>query len=502
MKIARHNTRSKCLTRSLLGGLGAASLMLSCSAADDLLGDLFDHLDDGPSGGHHGPGGGGGSAPFTPCGNAPFTGDDLYAVVANDLARLDADDAQNARYLSVGNSAKAKGCGAALDNERAALNKLVNSLSTETTVSAPVPVDADLTLYRVDLRDYGWDRVVEVDGTDFADGWEAIVASSPYAVPFVGDDADDAAADSGTSIPVLFGNAFVAAASQAPLYYSLLGIPADLDDFLSQGLQIDVPSDRLNDDVVRAGFVGSGPNGSAAESLAERFEIEVRAGAAWQIFAEAGGTLGDPFSDPLGTPDGERELVFSLPNGFQGHVLADAGGQVRTASDVLLDTNENDFRAKVARSYLRRRAQGVDVQDEVREFALQNTGEFTPAELERILAIYPEQAVLEQLLARDRDVFAQALAAAGLDIDSPEPVSLAFLGFDADVDLATAAGDLMLSSEELEDNLAILDPALGVLGNGGRLDRDDFSALYLNSLCILSIVNNNQPDSLLCDAAQ
>jgi hypothetical protein len=36
-----------------------------------------------------------------------------------------------------------------------------------------------------------------------------------------------------------------------------------------------------------------------------------------------------------------------------------------------------------------------------------------------------------------------------------------------------------------------------VLGNG-VLDRDDFTQFYIDSLCILSAVNENTPDPVLC----
>jgi hypothetical protein len=74
-----------------------------------------------------------------------------------------------------------------------------------------------------------------------------------------------------------------------------------------------------------------------------------------------------------------------------------------------------------------------------------------------------------------------------------------FLRFDADVDLATAAGALLVSAEELEDNLALLDPVMGVL-DGGTMDRDDFNQVYASSLCILSVVNNNVVDPDVCAA--
>jgi hypothetical protein len=68
----------------------------------------------------------------------------------------------------------------------------------------------------------------------------------------------------------------------------------------------------------------------------------------------------------------------------------------------------------------------------------------------------------------------------------------------SDVDLATAAGDLLVGAEELEENLNLLDPAVGVL-DVGRLDRNDWSTLYLSSLCILSAVNENTPRADLCE---
>jgi hypothetical protein len=503
MKFHHHIIHSKCASRSLLGAVSGALLVMGCSAADrELLGDALAGLGDGHSpgprpggshsGGHH-PGGSGGSDPDDCV--ASNTMDSLYAEVANDLANLDADDAIFTRYVSLANQANAKGCGSALDVDRAALNKLVNSLSIEPTVEAPVAVDQNQTLYRIDLRDYAWDRAIEVAGTQFADVWEALTASSPYAVPFVGDDADNSVADSGTLVPVLFGNALVAAASEPPLYYATLGIPADIDDFLSADLGVDVAADPA----IRAGFLGTSPARAGTEFIAERFEIQVRAGAVWQI-SELGADLGELFDNPLGNPAGERELVFTLPNGLQGHVVADADGQGKGASEVVVDVLENDLQAKVARSYLREHAQGPAVEDQVRQFALDNPSNFTRQELAAILALYPPEARLARILAADRSIFAEALAGLGLDInDEPEPVAQAFVSFDADLDLAAAAGDLLVSPEQLEDNLVFLDPAFGVL-DSGTLDRDDFTELYLQTLCILSsVVVENQPDVSLCE---
>jgi hypothetical protein len=220
----------------------------------------------------------------------------------------------------------------------------------------------------------------------------------------------------------------------------------------------------------------------------------------WQI-SELGGDDGALFEDPLGNPAGEREIVFTLPNGLHGHVVAGADGHVKDSSDLLLDTNLDDLRARIAHTYMREHAQGVRVEDEVRPFVLDNPGNFTPQERARILDLYPAAGALEQILDQDRERFAQALALAGVDIDdAPEPVSQAFLEFGADVDLATAAGDLLLDPLFLSRNLALLDPALQAL-DGGSVERDLFSSLYVLSLCHLSVVLENQPDPIICDEA-
>lgn len=486
---------------SPLIGVWAAWVVMGCGSIDrGLLQDLFDgdgHGHDGEHhpGGHGGTGGGEGTIGQS-CGGL-IGGDDLYASIANDLAGLDAEDAPFTRYLSLANQANASGCGPVLDGARAALDKLVNSVSLNTRLTEPIPIDANETLYRIDLRDYDWDRTIAVNGTSFADAWEAIIASSVYAVPYVGDSADDTVAGSGTSVPVLFGDAFVATTATAPLYYALLDIPADIDDFLSDDLGVDVAAARAAGEVVRAGAGGTGI--SRSEFLAERFDLQVRAGSVWQIFSGEDGADA-LIADPLGTPDSEeRELVFTLPNGLLGHVVADGDGQRSDDSALTLDTNQNNFRALVGVSYFRLRAQGVTPSDQIRQLALEDAGSFTPEELARILDLYPTAGELARIVAADRSTVGSALSGIGIQIDAePEPIGQLFAEFDRDVDLDRAAGDLLIDPEGLRRNLRLLDPALSVLGRGGFVDRGDFTVSYRQSLCTLSVVNENQPDPGIC----
>jgi hypothetical protein len=492
MKSGHDDVQARGLVRSVFGGMALVWLASGCASAasqPDTLSDLSQELHGGPGQRRHHPGGAqqggnqGGTNTAPVCRGEFLDQDELFLRVNDDLRPADPEDRPFLRYLTIANRVGERGCGEGLDGERAALAKALNSVSIDARARGLVPVDVDQQLFRIDLRDYQWDRPIVVGGTRFSDAWEALIAQSPYALEYVGDDADDAKADTGTAVPLLFSNALVAAVARAPLYYALLDIPANADDFLRDQLGIDVASGET----ARAGFSAEAQGGDT-NFLAQRFGLQVRSGVAWQI-SEFGGL----FDDPLGNADGEREIVFSLPNGLQGHVLADADGRVRSSSHVLIDALESDGTAHIATSFFRSRARGVQLEDEVRDFVRQNPRNFTAAERTAIRAAFPRQGALQQLLDADRAIFSRALELIGLDITaSPEPVSQSFADFDADVDLVTAAGDLLISPADLSASIDLLDPAFSRLPAGGKIDRDDFDLLYRGAACTLTTVLNNQ----------
>jgi mono/diheme cytochrome c family protein len=443
----------------------------------------------------------------TSCPDQLFTFDDLYQEVASDLRSLDADDALTTRYISLTNRFTAGVCkGAALDRERNALFKMVNMLSTETTVEQPEPVNPDETIYRIDLEDYGWDKpvtVVNADGstTDFTDKWEAIIANNQYAVEFVGDDADDAKLDSNTTVPVLFADSLLDAATIGNLYYALIDVDVQdtLDNFILNTLDIDVVDNLEQEDQVRAGTTKS--RISRQDRVVERDEIGVRQGVLWQSFDFEDDANDSIFEDPFNFAEGGTEAIFTLPNGFFGFIIADANSAIVEDSDILLDTNQNNFRAVTSISCSNCHAQGlIPVIDEVREIALANarTSGLNNDEVEQLRNVYPEPADFARIVLDDSTrFFKSGLSEAGVTVEGGDPVASTFFRFDQDITLEDAAGDLGLTPDELQDNLNDLNPELNVLDQG-RLDRDDFTQFYIDSLCILSLVNENQPDPNVC----
>jgi mono/diheme cytochrome c family protein len=432
--------------------------------------------------------------------------DQLFQTVNLDLGRADSKDRPFYRYISISNRFTAGVCAdTALDKDRDGLTKMMNMLSVRAAVGKVQPIDPDQTIYRIDLRDFDWDRAVTVENQNFADVWEAIAANNPYAVEFVGDDADDAKADALTAFPVMFADSMLDVATIGNLYYGILGIDINqpLADFISNTLGIDVQQDIIDDDAIRAGTTKS--RISRQDRLVERHDIQVRNGAFWQSFDfEANNANQSIFQDPFGFVAGGSEAIFTLPNGMLGFIIADGNDKIVEDSDILLDTNQNNFRAVTSVSCSNCHASGfIPVVDEVAPVALANARDIglNNDEVEQLKAIYVSpDAFARQTQEDSQSFYQQALQRADLPIQGADPVSSVFLRFDQDMQLADAAGDLGLTPDDLLGNLDLLDPVLSVLKKG-TLDRDDFTQLYVASLCTLSGPLENQPAAAVCDAA-
>jgi mono/diheme cytochrome c family protein len=430
--------------------------------------------------------------------------DELFQSIEADLSRADADDRVFLRYVSLTNRLTTA-CGVGLDGERQALSKMLNMLSIKATVEQPEPIDRDQLVYRIDLRDFEWDRAVSVNGTNFADVWEAIAANNPYAVEFAGDDADEVKADAATDLPVMFADQMLDVATIGNLYYAIINVDVaqPLGDFIQNGLGIDVAQDILDGEVIRAGTTRS--RISRQDRLVERHDIQVRSGALWQSFDFANDANESIFEDPFGFDAGGSEVLFTLPNGMLGYIIADADDNIVQDSDILLDSSQDNFRAVTAVSCSNCHAQGVlPVEDEVAAIALANSREIglDRDEVELLQEIYVSPKLFADQAKQDSDGFyRRALGQANLPTAGSDPVATVFLRFEDDLELAPAAGDLGVSAAELEDSLNLLDPVLGVLRRG-TLDRDDFTALFVASLCELSTTLENRPDAAACELAE
>jgi hypothetical protein len=267
-----------------------------------------------------------------------------------------------------------------------------------------------------------------------------------------------------------------------------------------------VAANLENGDLIRAGTTQS--RISRQDRVIEGHEIERRQGVFYQSFDFNDVQNESIFQNPFGFNEGGREAIFTLPNGMLAYLIANADGNLVEDSDILLDAKQGNYRAVTAVSCAGCHGTGlIPVVDEVREIVVDTAvtliqgGTLDRDQLEILEEVYLPPAQFARRVLEDSERFyLSALQQAGLPTRGIEPVSSVFFRFDRDLTLRDAAGDLGLSTGELEDVLNLLDPRLGILRRG-TVDRDDFTAVYVASLCTLSGALNNQPDEAICEAA-
>ncbi len=446
-----------------------------------------------------------------PCEPVEFqTHDEQIAAMAADIRTLDETDQPFTRYLTITYAANAEGetgCSLNVTRQRYALFKGINSVSTEPNIGNPYPIDAAETIYRIDIRDYNWDRDIDLedDGVvDFADAWLAIVdASGQYAIEYAGDQADDLVADSQTAVPFLPVNAFIQFSEINDLYYALIGARFNLFEFEREVLLIDTVEEIADNNLLRAGFSNSGV--SKQERVLNRFDQGTAGGYAYWISfdfdnGDAVNSQGNEsiYQDPLGFGFAGGEAIFNLPNGMQAYYVANAVGDRLNAAPVgvVIDPAQNNGEVvNGASCHSCHNAGMITFTDTVRQFVVENRTLFDRDTYEDVLEQYPSPQEFQRVMDEDSELHVRAVEESGVPRKTPDPVSRVFLDFQlGNIDLEMAAGELQVSKEELLDNLDLLNPQLQNLGTpGGYVDRQIFTNNYLDSMCQLHTVDENQP---------
>ena len=210
---------------------------------------------------------------------------------------------------------------------------------------------------------------------------------------------------------------FIANASRPPLYHALLDIPEKLHD-LEERLDVDPAADFHRNKLARAGFATSGV--SSQNQLVDRHSASY--GAYWKSYDfKQNEGKGNLFRFPLGPVfDGNPysrqafehaggEIIFNLPNGLQGYVLVDARdqridvGPIEVVGDALKTAGTSAIVPGL--SCMACHAQGiVPFKDTIRE----GQG-LSGAPREKVEMLYPEQAAMDRLIARDQDRYLKAL---------------------------------------------------------------------------------------------
>lgn len=442
------------------------------------------------------------------CADQPFIPTtETLAKISNDLntsPEVSINALPFTRYFSLVHLYNAGWCEEEIEIYRQGLSKLVNSLSRETKVVAPVAIDPLRLIYRIDIRDYDWDRKVSISegsqaGRVYDDVWELIADQNEYTIEYEGDNAEKIKLDTFTKFPVLQADAFVDATSRSPLYYDVLSIPTrrqDLEQEFGINLAADINKEVTEDPnkVARAAFHKS--DVSDFHRVIERHEFPDASNRVYWISFDFSSEAGDKnvFVNPLDFKFDGGEIIFNLQNGLQGYMLVNAlGNRLNEApTNIVRDKNQKDGIVRNGISCMGCHSSGmITAQDDLRwEIDHgEGAGIFDDPERDQIRRLYPERADFEVLLAEDTDRFTAAVDTLAIPSEAKdEPIVTTFLAFDEDVKLRRAAAELGLPESDLRKLIALLSKDLNdLLKEDGSIQRAAFTANFAASVCALKL---------------
>jgi len=418
---------------------------------------------------------------------------DLLRAMRADLEALPAQQRRFHRYFTLANLANAGRPDEELAGTRLALAKLVNSLSWHARLTAPVVIPiapvanapgapgiapGAPVLLRIDMRDYKWN----------SRQWDRVAAAYPYRTGSNSPDARVCIHLTGTETPHVRADWFIATASRPPFYYDLLDMPST-DKGVERALNVDAAGNIDEQTVARAGFNGSGV--SKNNRLIERHDAAY--GSFWKTYDFSENTeRQNLFRHPLGPPPAGNafvhaggEMIFHLPNGLHGFLLADRNGKRidRAPVEIVSDPQRPDKAVEAGLSCMSCHAAGmIPKADQVRAHVLKNVASFSKEDVETIKGLYPLDAKMRALIDEDNKRFLAALAQLGVKKDTPEPITAVTLRYEGVIDLPLAAADAGLSAEEFAKRLGAsveLSRALGALrARGGSVQRETFVTAF------------------------
>jgi mono/diheme cytochrome c family protein/DNA-binding beta-propeller fold protein YncE len=406
----------------------------------------------------------------------PIAIEDEARLVASDLAKVPRPPGSqpDAFYFSLTPLYNAGAPDDELDAHRVGFFKLVNSFSTRPEIVLPVAINPEKTVYRfsremigrkwLELRGHPYGLAMRLPETG------GLESNLPFRMDW-----------------------FLSAGSRTDLYHHNADIPKTVAE-LEERLKVHAADNIRDALVIRAGFNGSGV--SRHNRMIERHEGAY--GYYWKSYDFAGSKgRQNLFAHPLGPgPSAAQdtfrhdggEIIFRLPNGLHGYMLADSRGNRldRGPTEIVSDPKHPEKVVENGVSCMSCHAGGmIDKADQIRPLAEPADAPFPRATRDAILALYPPREKFEEAVKADTADYRAALAKVGVKPDGPDPVSAAARRYEAELDVRRAAAELWVTPEQLLKALKALpadSPAraavLPLLAPGGTVKRDVFEALF------------------------
>jgi formylglycine-generating enzyme required for sulfatase activity len=354
------------------------------------------------------------------------------------------------RYYSIAHLYNAGVPDDELEGYRVGLSKLLNSLSWNPEIARPVSIDPQKVLLRIDLSDFDWTP----------ETWKTILSTYPYGVKTT--ENERVIRLSGAALPYVRADWFVANASVPPLYHDILYVEyrdgqrheidnvAELEKKLGVNVARNIEQEK---NVVRGGVRNSGV--SRNNRVAERHVTGY--GGYWRSY-DFSQSVGEQniFLDPLGFKAAGGEMIFHLPNGMQGYFITDAVGKRLEDAPVAIVSDRNypdEAVVRNGRSCMSCHFGGMKpFKDQVRSTVSALTT--TSFDRDKALAIYVEQAEIENWLKRDNERFKRAVEKAGGQVSTnfqTEPINALARKFGAELTVAQAAAEAGLEVKAFQD---------------------------------------------------
>ena len=415
-----------------------------------------------------------------------ITPSEVLTSIETHLNSLSSFDRSFARYFTMTHLYNAGETPEILAEYRAALYKLVNSLSWGSGIINPQPIDPHATIYYIDLRHYEWDR---------NDAWTKMEDKYPYHISF---DAHLALRNQlgrlqtqmKTDVPSVHVDWFIARASTPPLYHELLSLPLT-DSELETRLEVDVAANLVNAPGVRvwrAGFKNSGV--SNHNRVVERHIS--RYGAYWKSYDFAGSAgRQNILTHPLNFTHDGGEVIFHLPNGLQGYYLSNASGLRLDEAPINIVSNPaaSDPTVRNGISCIGCHTEGMKTfEDEVRSVIESNPN--PPYNKAQALRLYVEQSVMDARVSEDMETYRVALEATGGEFGGIEPVSRFHEAFQGPISASYAAAVVGLETESflerVRENTGLQNAGLLALDDeNGNVKRDTWTSSFRDIISAL-----------------
>lgn len=373
------------------------------------------------------------------------TGEDMVALIANDLDKLPKARQSTTRYLTLTHLTNVCTDKDALKVYRQGAVKFINSMSRSSTIVKLEAIDPDESILRINLSDLGWD----------AADWDKVLSVYPYNLQPDTQKVALLESATGTKLPYVRADWMAFTAAQPPLYDELLKLPKTFQELARQE-GVDIEANIRNFVAQRAGFQKSGV--SQNNRMIERHPS--RSGFFWTSYDFAGNRGKQSlFEHPLG-PTGKDafehdggETIYSLPNGFQAYYLNTADGKQldKGPTTIVRDQSRKDFAVTNGISCMGCHDQGMrKAKDEIRDIVTKGRA-FSKDVREKVEGLYPTHDKMDALIEADGKRFTDAMKAAGLEpslkLNGVEMINALAKRYEDDVDIALAAAEFGYSKD-------------------------------------------------------